>query len=75
MAPAGLLAVMEMPEGWGLLEVDDAGTVTIKHGSTGFSEWNWRNEIRMMRSALRRSKVTCVKGVCFVNEDEEASNA
>jgi hypothetical protein len=63
MAPKGLIQVSELPEGWGLIEVNDKGKARrIAGGPQGnnwyhskpFTDFNQRGERDMMYSALRR---------------------
>lgn len=57
MAPQGMLKPEEMPNGWGLLEVDAAKRVHRKSQSTNFMERNLRHEIAMLTGALRRVEI------------------
>ena len=56
MAPEGLLSVDQLPESWGLIEVDDKGKTRVKKRSEIF-ETDRRGEIEMMLSLIRRLKV------------------
>lgn len=49
----GTLTPVELPEKWGLLEYDGNIVRTTKHAEA-FTEYNWRNEQKLMASALRR---------------------
>ncbi len=54
MAPKGLLVPEEMPDGWGLLQVDGASRVYVSRKGKHFLQRNYRQEMRMMVGALRR---------------------
>lgn len=55
-APAGLLTPEEIPDGWGLLEMDGAGTISItKHAvEEPLQRDSLMQERRILVSALRR---------------------
>jgi hypothetical protein len=67
-APAGLLVSEEIPEGWGLLEVDrfvyEAKPAVRKQA-------NKSNECVMLMSALRRLEIATAVYVVSENEEEE----
>lgn len=61
LAPAGLIAVEELPEGWGLIEVSGK-TTTVKHEPRARYEGpkfigNKRAEMSLLVSAVRRLKI------------------
>jgi hypothetical protein len=61
-APAGLLCVDEMPEGWGLLEVTSTSSmfrhqVHVTKEAAELQQGNKRNECVMLMSALRRLEI------------------
>lgn len=52
MAPAGMLRAAELPDGWGLLEVDGRGVTVVRVAVE--REGDRRHEINVLTSALRR---------------------
>lgn len=68
-APAGMIKPEELPEGWGLLEVDDKFVREIKEATIKLADK--RSECIMLMSALRRLEIsTCV----FVRQDTPVEN-
>jgi hypothetical protein len=73
--PAGLLSIDELPEKWGLIEVDEKGRCTIVKGKNpkswrddfgfAFIERNVRGEMQIMYSLCRRlvGGDSCVKWI------------
>ena len=53
LAPADMLKPEEMPEGWGLLEMEEGGKVRMRKNATSRSV-EGRSEITLLISALRR---------------------
>jgi hypothetical protein len=64
MAPVGLLAVAEIPDGWGLLEVYEkqphqrSRTVRFSKDSERFVERNLASEVSYLVSAIRRLNIS-----------------
>lgn len=54
MTGKGVLQKCDMPAGWGLLEVTDSGVILMNTEGGTFTEYNLRNELLMMRSAVLR---------------------
>lgn len=52
-APPGIIAVDDIPERWGLLEV--GAKVAIVREPVAFEEWAWRTEMALVHTALRRA--------------------
>lgn len=69
MAAEGVLQGCDMPAGWGLLEVADSGVIQMHTEGATFTEYNLRNELLMMRSAVRRSSLKQLKGVHIEKPD------
>lgn len=53
LAPKGLLDPGELPDGWGLLEVTDAGKCRLAKKTTAF-DWSKGSEITVLMSVIRR---------------------
>lgn len=58
----GVVAIEELPEKWGLLELTGTKIRTIK-GAEAFSHYNTHNELFILLSAIRRIGHTPPKGV------------
>lgn len=57
LAPKGLIAVDDLPEKWGLVEVHN-GKTRVKHWHTGaFKEYNYKAEMSLLVSLYRRLNV------------------
>lgn len=56
LAPQGLIQENEIPYNWGLLEVDKKRIKIIKM-ALPYMEYNLKNEMRIMISAMRRLKI------------------
>jgi hypothetical protein len=69
-APYGLLKKEEIPEGWGLFEVDDRCVRTVVKPES--KPANKRNECIMLMSALRRLEISTA---VFVRHDTEIEDA
>jgi hypothetical protein len=54
LAPAGMIAVDELPEKWGLLETNDGQRAQVVKASSHFADTNHRHEITILLSAMRR---------------------
>lgn len=59
MAPAGLLRDIEMPDGWGLAEVQNR-SVIVRRLPTLFETYSWRHEMQLLWSAARRMDIQSV---------------
>lgn len=58
-APKGMLRVDEMPDGWGLLEIESRVIRTVKEADN--QQANHAAEVRMLTSTIRRLEIaTCV---------------
>jgi hypothetical protein len=66
-APKGMLSIEEIPDGWGLLEVDDEKYIKEKK-KPEFIQANKKNECVMLMSALRRLEISTA--VYVVHEQE-----
>ena len=56
MVPKGLLKLEEVPEGWGLVEVNEAGRTRVRRASKTFVA-NRQGEVIMLLSLIRRLDV------------------
>lgn len=74
ICPKGMVGTHELPENWGLIEVNGNGKVRIKYNPFGkgniYSTWdrhkkNKDAEIAMMYSALRRIEIRNLMDVIY----------
>jgi len=56
IAPSGMISVDELPEGWGLIEVNDKGKTLVKLNSERFQSSS-QLEVTILLSLIRRLKV------------------
>lgn len=61
LAPQGIIKPEELPEGWGLLQPTEK-RMRIVEGGNYFPDKNWRSEIHLLISAMRRIKGKPGKG-------------
>lgn len=61
LAPKGMIHPNELPEGWGLLEPLEKQT-RAREDSSWFPDKNWRGEVHLLISAMRRIKGKPGKG-------------
>jgi len=64
LAPVGVLAEDEIPQGWGFIEADDDHRVHVRRASSAF-DVDRRAEVRVLLSLLRRLKVDPGKHVAI----------
>jgi hypothetical protein len=80
--PKDLVKIEELPEKWGLLEVNEKGKIRVKHNpykwhshTEEFSERNIRSEHKYMYSALRRLHINghmeSIYGASFLVQTEK----
>ena len=60
LAPEGMIATDELPDGWGLLKPFGNGVRVVRHGRK-FDAYGVDLEIQLLVSALRRTDGLCVK--------------
>lgn len=72
-APKGMLSIEELPDGWGLLEWDGKRLRAAKR-SDNFGDKNWRAEVSLLLSALRRIGQDAPKGVSIKHYTFESKN-
>lgn len=67
LAPDGMIAVDELPAGWGLLKPSGSGVRVLQHGKP-FDAYGRDWEIQMLVSALRRTDGLCVKRYTYATK-------
>lgn len=70
-APKGMLNPEEMPDKWGLIEIDERCVRVVKEAEQ--QESNKRNEVIFLVSAIRRLEIATAVFVRTENEAEEAA--
>lgn len=61
--PPGLIAIEDLPQGWGLLECQSDGRMRVRRKSSLFRKCNSRHEVEILLSALKRTGQTCQSGI------------
>jgi len=62
ITPAKLVTGEDLPDGWGLLEVNDKGKIRLIKDSKLFRRKSHRDELRMLISAVRRLGIESTAG-------------